>query len=266
LRARRSRWKHCSTGLLEGSLSEIDQQQKPQLPQVLSTTAGELTLEEYHLRLDGHGPWRLLHTGAILTRDDEERFLTGDQPRVPYGIVIWPAAIALAHEIVQRQSLFAGGGARVLELGAGIGLPGIVAASLGARIVQTDTQPVALHVCKMNAERNNLTSSIEHRVADWTQWNDEERYDVILGSDIIYAESMQPHLRRIFEANLAPKGTLLISDPFRKASIGLLEAMESDGWRVTMSKWTVGIVATAGPRPVGVYELTRSRSGETDLL
>jgi hypothetical protein len=58
-------------------------------PHVLSTTAGELALEEYHLRLEGHA-WRILHTGAILSRDDEQRFLGGEQPRVPYGIVLWP--------------------------------------------------------------------------------------------------------------------------------------------------------------------------------
>ena len=97
--------------------------------------------------------WRILHTGAILSHADEERFLGGDQPRVPYGIVLWPAAIALAHEIATRALR----GTRVLELGAGTGLPGIVAASLGARVVQTDRQDVAPYVCKLNAQRNGVT-------------------------------------------------------------------------------------------------------------
>src|SRR5580704_9410852 len=123
----------------------------PTEPSVLRTTAGDLPLEEYHLRLEG-GAWRILHTGAILSHEDEERFLGGEKPRVPYGIVLWPAAIALAHEIATRAL----GAARVLELGAGTGLPGIVAASLGAGVVQTDRQEVALHVCRMNAERNGV--------------------------------------------------------------------------------------------------------------
>lgn len=216
---------------------------------VLRTTAGELSLEEYNLRLEGHA-WRILHTGAILSYEDEYRFLHGEQPKVPYGIVLWPAAIALAHEIASRA--FAG--LRVLELGAGTGLPGIVAASLGARVVQTDRQDVALFVSKKNADRNGITT-IEHRAADWSEWVDDEQYDCILGSDVVYAESMHPHLRRIFEVNLAPGGKVLVSDPFRKESFALLEAMEADGWRVTMNKWTVGI--TPPPRPVGVFELTR---------
>jgi predicted nicotinamide N-methyase len=218
-------------------------------PHVLRTTAGEIAFEEYHLRLEGRA-WRILHTGAILSRADEQRFLGGEQARVPYGIVLWPAAIALAHEVASRPV----GGMRVLELGAGTGLPGIVAASLGARVVQTDRQEVALFVCKKNAERNGITT-IQHRAADWTAWEDREPYDLILASDVLYADAMHPHLRRIFEANLAPGGTILLSDPFRKDSLALLEAMESDGWNVTLSKWTVGVAPPE--RPVGVYELTR---------
>ena len=220
-------------------------------PHVLRTTAGDLPLEEYHLRLEGRA-WRILHTGAILSLADEQRFLAPEsvQRHLPYGIVLWPAAIALAHEIASRSL----GGKRVLELGAGTGLPGIVAASLGAHVVQTDRLEVPLYVCKQNAERNGVTT-IEHRIADWTAWDDRERYDCILGSDVLYAEALHPHLLRIFENNLAPGGTLLLSDPFRASSIAFLATMEADGWSVTMNKWTVG---TAPPeRPIAVFELSR---------
>ena len=145
-------------------------------------------------------------------------------------------------------------GARVLELGAGTGLPGIVAASLGARVVQTDRQDMAMFVCRRNAERNGV-GRVEHRLAAWTAWSDADRYDLILGSDVLYADSMHPYLRRIFEGNLAAGGKVLLSDPFRADSLRLLEALEADGWGVTLTKWIVGEETT--PRPVGVFELTQ---------
>jgi predicted nicotinamide N-methyase len=217
-------------------------------PQILSTTGGDLPLEEYRLALGGR-VWTILHTGAILSHDDEERFLRGDEPRLPYGIALWPAAIALAHDIAARSVQ----GVRLLELGAGTGLPGIVAATLGAIVVQTDRNAAALVVCQRNAERNGVM--LEQRAADWTAWREADTYDYIIGADILYAESVHPQLRRIFDTNLAPGGQVILSDPFRPASFELLDAMAADGWNVVVNKWTVGVVPP--PRPIGVFELTR---------
>jgi predicted nicotinamide N-methyase len=220
-------------------------------PEVLHTTAGDMPLEEVQLSL-GERTWSILHTGAVISREQELQFLRGESGTTrPYGVVLWPAAIALAHELATRDLA----GKKVLELGAGTGLPGIVAASLGAHVVQTDRQNLVLHVCRLNAARNRVTT-IAHRTADWTAWNDGERYDLILGSDILYAEPLHPHLRRIFDGNLAAGGSVLVSDPFREASVGMLDAMQADGWRVTMDKWTVGVAPP--PRPVGVFTLTRA--------
>jgi predicted nicotinamide N-methyase len=211
----------------------------------------EHALEEYRLRLGGR-EWAVLHTGAVLSYADEQEFLRENRARVPYGVALWPAAIALAHDVEARAADF--GGRRVLELGAGTGLPGIVAASLGARVVQTDRHELALSVCRRNGERNAVRD-VDYRLADWTSWDDAERYDCILGSDILYVERVHPELRAIFEANLAPGGRVLLTDPFRPTSIRLLEAMEADGWTIALSKWSVG--EESDPRPVGLYELAR---------
>jgi predicted nicotinamide N-methyase len=213
------------------------------------TSPHALPLHEYHLRLGPH-QWTIAHSGAILSAEDEQRYLSEERSTAPYGIALWPAAIALAHELASRASELAG--RRVLELGAGTGLPGIVAATYGAHVVQTDRLDAALTLGRLNAERNGM-HRIEHRLADWTEWTDTDRYDLILGSDVIYPSRLHPSLRAIFETNLAPGGRILLSDPFRWPSLALLEAMEADGWTVTVTKWRLG--GEWGERLVAGYEL-----------
>jgi predicted nicotinamide N-methyase len=191
-----------------------------------------------------------LHVAAVLSQAEESHFLRELRERLPYGVTLWASAIALAHEIASRTDFFRG--KQVLELGAGTGLPGIVAASQGAQVLQTDRSELAMSVSKRNIELNKV-QALEQRLVDWTDWNDDKRYDWIIGSDILYAEEVHAHLRKIFEINLAPNGRILLSDPFRQPSINFLESLESDGWTITMSKWNIG--EASAKRPIGVFEL-----------
>jgi len=224
-------------------------------PTKLHTTAGDVPLHEYRVTLGGRA-YAILHTGAVLTFLDEQILLSERETRLPYGVALWPSAMALAHEITARPDDVRG--RHVLELGAGTGLPGIVAASLGARVVQTDRQQAALSLCRLNAERNGARS-VEHRLADWAAWTDATRYDWIIGSDILYAAAMHPHLTQIFKSNLAPGGRVLLSDPFRRASLGYLESLEAAGWTIAVDRWSVG--EESEPSPIGVYRLKR-KGGE----
>src|SRR5947209_6092728 len=139
--------RYWSTGFASRSHSEraSSRMPSPSEESAHSSAAAESPLNEYHLELGGHA-WSVFHTAAVLTVDEEQRYLAEQTNRAPYGVVLWPSAIALAHDIVTRADQLRG--TRVLELGAGTGLPGIVAASCGAHVVQTDRNEQALSLCR----------------------------------------------------------------------------------------------------------------------
>ena len=161
---------------------------------------------------------------------DEGRVLAyaESHAQAPYGLLLWESAVALARSLHHRSMLVAN--KQVLELGAGVGLPGLVARSLGAEVWQTDHLPAALEIAQLNARANDV-GGIRRFAADWTRWTDNRLYDVILGADILYEQAMQGSVVSIFRRNLAPDGLVLLADPGRQQSIDLLARLEHEGAR-----------------------------------
>ena len=69
---------------------------------------------------------------------------------LPYWAELWPSGVALARRVAARALR----GARVLELGCGLGLPSLAAALAGGRVLATDWSPQAIELLRDNAERN----------------------------------------------------------------------------------------------------------------
>lgn len=68
---------------------------------------------------------------------------------------------------------------RVLDLGTGCGVNGIVAASKSHHVVAVDVNPIAVDCAKRNAERNGVAGRVEIRESDLFQ-NVSGRFDLIL--------------------------------------------------------------------------------------
>jgi predicted nicotinamide N-methyase len=149
----------------------------------------------------------------------------------PYGLLFWPSAIGLAEHLSEKRHLMQG--KRVLEIGAGVGLPGIVAQSLGAIVSQSDYQADALLLSRINAVQNGV-QGIETFIADWRDFSPETKYDVVIGSDVMYERSVHDALADVLGRAIAPGGLILLSDPMRPQAMEFMDRMERGGRRYTM--------------------------------
>lgn len=216
------------------------------------TSPSDPLFEVYPLSL-GDRSWSFLHTGAVVTMAQEQQYLSVETGRLPYGAMLWPACIALAHDLSFRAEQLRG--KRVLELGAGTGVPGIVAASFGASVLQIDSSETALRLCELNVRRNGVEGNVHTQGALWETFHSDEPFDLILGADVLYATTLHDRLRELCDAYLAPRGTVLFADPFRAQSLPMLEAMERVGWKVSLAKWSISV--ESGTRSIAIYEAAR---------
>jgi predicted nicotinamide N-methyase len=131
-----------------------------------------------------------------------------------YGAKVWPAAASLADFLDTGQyfntlppdRLRGLRGRTVLELGAGVGLVGLVAAMHGAHVVLTDAVPDLLDAMRANANTN--AAAVQAAGGSITvlplYWGDKAEieavvgalpagrgggFDLILGADLLYAAS-----------------------------------------------------------------------------
>jgi predicted nicotinamide N-methyase len=171
------------------------------------------------------GVWVGSRLWRVRCAEDQHRLLaaTKNLEQAPYGFLLWESSVALSRWLAVRPELVRG--KRVLELGAGVGLAGLVAQSLGASVTQTDHLPEALALSQLNATENGI-EGVRRQQADWHSWDHAEHYDVILGADILYETEMQSALSSIFRRNLTPDGSVLLADPLRPQSLEFLGRMQ----------------------------------------
>ena len=165
-------------------------------------------------------------TWLVDTVDDEDALLAhaDTSAKFPFGLMLWESAIALAQHLTERPALVSG--KSVLELGAGLGLTGVVAASLGATVTQTDHDQQALAACARTAALNGITNITSYS-SDWHDWHDSARYDLILGADIAYDGDDHAALLAVFDQTLNPGGRILLTDPGREKQPDFIDAPAS---------------------------------------
>lgn len=156
--------------------------------------------------------------------------LRGREP--PYWCRIWPAAVCIARQL-ERAVRVAGEGAladlRVLDLGCGVGVPGVQAAALGARLCSADFEADAVRFAAWNAAAQpGCTHPPTTQLVDWSQGRVEGVFDLVLLSDVTYHETHHVPIRRQLQEVLAPDGCVLHADPCREVSTTFLASLAGD--------------------------------------
>lgn len=128
---------------------------------------------------------------------------------------IWPSEVALAEYLIPQFFPAKLAGAKVLEIGCGTGVAGVVTAHLGAFTMFSDLVPVTLEAvketCRLNRIRNFDTCTL-----DWSEKiESKERYDYIIGSEVFYDEAILADISYVLEQVLAPGGKGIFCDPNR---------------------------------------------------
>lgn len=154
-----------------------------------------------------------------------------DADDLPFWAHLWDSAVGLGGYLseLKRQSP---GRRRVLELGCGIGAVGCVAAKLDWDVVMTDFNRVALEYAAANLKENGVQATLVR--ADWREFCIQGRFDLVVGSDVLYESDLHPALAGLLGPFRASGARLLFADPGRPSATRFAAEREQDGWPVQL--------------------------------
>ena len=143
----------------------------------------------------------------------------------------WESGIVLARYILQNKDQFQG--RSVLELGSGSGLVAITAGKYTGitQFVASDCNPAVLRNINDNATRNSC--QVRTVNLDWTEASTylPQKFDYIIGSDLIFDGAPLDALCRTADFHLAPEGSMLLIMPLKRhMTASFVDYMTSHGF------------------------------------
>lgn len=145
---------------------------------------------------------------------------------MPYWAHLWPAARLLA-DVVLREPWPAAPRA-ALELGCGLGLPGLAALARGARVTFSDYDATALRFAADNARANGF-SDFDVLTMDWRRPPEGRTWPLLLGADLLYDAALVSPLAALVRRLLEPGGVCLLANGDRVAVQALGPALHAHG-------------------------------------
>jgi len=182
-------------------------------------------------------------TNNLVDAIDQETF--AEDERLPYWADIWTSSLELARWCLEEADIK---DKRVLELGCGLGLPGIAAAKAGARVVLSDYEQDALDFARYNAVRNLseeiLASNVTFLQLDWRNLLPShlpalEKFDMIIAADVVYERRNFFPLIDVLTKLLKPDGIAVITEPGRTIGEYFFNLLKEEHFHLATSKHNV---------------------------
>jgi predicted nicotinamide N-methyase len=146
--------------------------------------------------------------------------------------VVWPSSLVLAHHLVDYDI----GARRVLEVGCGTALSSLLLNKQDVDITATDYHPETEGFLVRNAELNG-DKPIPFERTGWADKDDTlGRFDLIIGSDLLYEDEHVVLLAEFIRAHSNPKCEVILVDPDRGRKSKLAKKLLEIGYKSSFSK------------------------------
>jgi predicted nicotinamide N-methyase len=143
----------------------------------------------------------------------------------PYGAVLWDAAVDVAR-VLRRRDLR---GRRVLELGCGCGLCGVVAAVGGATVLCTDIDDEVFGAVDRAAVDAGVADRVRTSLFDLTGPDPLPACDVLVIADLLYEPVLAGAAARRTREALARGNDVVVGDPDRAGRRDYLRLLREAG-------------------------------------
>lgn len=177
------------------------------------------------------------NTIRLVKAADLEEVLAGKDPfadvsEFPFWIRLWEAAIMLSYVLAslpEKQDR------TLLELGAGLGAPGLAAAAAGFDVTLSDYEDIILDFQRVSAAASGL-SGIKSILLDWLHPPDLQPFDVMAGAEILFREEFLAPILALVKTYLKPDGALYLAHDARRKCLPQFLEMAKEEFNIAISK------------------------------
>ena len=177
----------------------------------------------------------------LCTLRNKQEFYDPDDIAMKLGIssatwpifgIVWPSSLVLAHHIIKQDI----GNKRVLEVGCGTAISSLLLNKKNIDITATDYHPEVETFLIRNTKLNG-DDVIPFERTGWADNNDAlGRFDLIIGSDLLYEDEHTELLAEFIEEHSNPKCEIIIVDPGRGRKTKLAKKLLELGYTSSFSK------------------------------